>query len=104
RLECVLGQWAPERPDPVKQGSQGRPESLLVSGVHGLFQRGVEDVQLVRGRVVDPELALAQNPDDHEFSPACGCSAGLAGLACAASPSAGPPSISFAGAAPISPF
>jgi hypothetical protein len=36
-----------------------------VPSVHGPFQRGVKDVQLVCGRVVDLELALAQDPDDH---------------------------------------
>jgi hypothetical protein len=103
RLDRILRQRGAERADAVEQGGERGPECLLVAGVHRLSQRGVEDVQLVRGRVIDPELALAENPDDHELSPACGCSAGVAGLACAA-PSTGPLSISRFGAPPISPF
>src|SRR6266496_1240861 len=62
-------------------------EGGLIVAVDGRLELGVQAVQLGDGRVVDPELVLTEDPDDHEGSPSCG-SAGrsdagmLAGWAC----------------------
>src|SRR5215467_12640712 len=65
RLQGILGERGPERPYPVEQGDQGGPEGLLVALVHGLLQGRVQGIELVSGHIVDLELPLAQNPDDH---------------------------------------
>src|SRR5215472_13445953 len=103
RLQGVRSERGPERPHPVEQADQGRPECLLVALVHGLFQGRVQGVELLGGRIVDLELPLAQDPNDHAPSPAWGCSAaaGRAAPSCACVP---PPSIACALPAPISPL
>src|SRR5215468_6039279 len=88
RLQDILGQRG--------------PEGLLVALVHGLLQRRIQGVELGGGRIVDVQLALAQDPDDHAPSPAWGRSAG-AGRA-APSGAGVPPSIACALPAPISPL
>ena len=65
-MRADLGQQAAER---------GR-EGGLVAMVDGCLELGVQPVQLGGGRVVDVELALAQDPDDHDPSPSCGSAAG----------------------------
>src|SRR5262249_12922762 len=102
RLQDILGQRGPERPYPVEQGAQRGPEGLLVALVHGLLQRRIQGVELGGGRIVDLQLALAQDPADHAPSPAWGRSAG-AGRA-APSGAGVPPSIACALPAPISPL
>src|SRR5689334_7056784 len=75
RLQDILGTRGAERPYPVEQRDQRGPEGLLVALVHGPLQGRVQGVELVRRRIVDLELPLAQNPDDHAPSPAWGRSA-----------------------------
>lgn len=47
-------------------------------GFVAVLDRGLEGrvklVELGGGRVVDPELALAEDPDNHDLSPSCGSS------------------------------
>src|SRR3984885_9769059 len=57
-----------------KQAGQRGPECCLVIVLHRGLELGVDVVQLVGDGVVHPELALAENPDDHEPSPSCGTS------------------------------
>src|SRR5690242_96580 len=102
RLQDILGKRGAERPYPVEQRDQRGPEGLLVALVHGLLQGRVQGVELVKRRIVDPELSLAQNPDDHAPSPLWGCSAAAGRAAPSGAPV--PPSIACALPAPISPL
>src|SRR5262249_37046315 len=102
RLQDILGKRGAERPYPVEQRDQRGPEGLLVALVHGLLQGRIQGVELVRRRIVDVELPLAQDPDDHAPSPLWGCSA-AAGRA-APSGARVPPSIACALPALISPL
>src|SRR5436190_15679088 len=88
RFQGVGGQRRAVGANLVEQAVQRRGEGRLVVAVDGRLELTVQPVQLGGGRVVDAELALAADPDDHGPSPSCG-SAGrsaagmLAGWLCA---------------------
>src|SRR5436189_213922 len=88
RLQGVGGQRRALGANLVEQAVQRRGEGRLVVAVDGRLELAVQAVQLGGGRVVDAELALAADSDDHYPSPSCG-SAGrsdagmLAGWLCA---------------------
>src|SRR6476660_727653 len=87
RFQGVGGQRRTMGANLVEQAVQRRGEGRLVVAVDGRLELAVQAVQLGGGRVVDAELALAADSDDHYPSPSCG-SAGrsaagmLAGWAC----------------------
>src|SRR5271170_816952 len=64
-MRANLGQKAGQRV------GEGGLVTVLDRGLEG----GVQLVELGSGRVVDPELAPAEDPDDHDLSPSCGSSA-----------------------------
>ena len=71
RSQVVVGEplaaLPDERPHPVKP----RVQIGLVPGLRGRPARIVEDGQLLEERVVDAELSLAHQPDDHPSSSFC---------------------------------
>src|SRR6266566_6171200 len=88
RFQGIGGQRRALGADLVEQAVQRRGEGRLVVAVDGRLELAVQAVQLGGGRVVDAELTLAADSDDHYPSPSCG-SAGrsdagmLAGWLCA---------------------
>src|SRR5580658_3700069 len=58
-----------------QQAGQRGGESCLIASLDGGLELGVKMAQLVGDGVVHPELALAEDPYDHEPSPSCGTSA-----------------------------
>ena len=50
-------------------------EGSLVTVLDRGLEGGVQLVELGGGRVVDSELAPAEDPDDQDLSPSCGSSA-----------------------------
>src|ERR1043165_6579836 len=87
RFQGVGGQRRTLGANLVEQAVQRRSEARLIVAVDGRLELAVQAVQLGGGRVIDAELALAADSDDHYPSPSCG-SAGrsaagmLAGWAC----------------------
>jgi len=49
-------------------------EGGFVTVLDGGLEGAVQLVERGGGRVVDPELAPAEDPDDHDLSPSCGSS------------------------------
>src|SRR6202034_199975 len=81
RLEVGRLNRPADGPDSLPQPLEGGPESRLVVALDCRLEPGIELIQLARCRIVDPQLALAEDTDDHVPSPAWGCSAGAAGWA-----------------------
>src|SRR4029078_7317620 len=87
RFQGVGGQRRTLGANLGEEAVQRRGEGRLAVAVDGRLELAVQAVQLGGGRVVDAELALAADSDDHYPSPSCG-SAGrsaagmLAGWAC----------------------
>src|SRR5260370_20657580 len=76
-FQAIRGQRRTLRANLGQQVSQRDRERGLVVGVDRALKLAVQPVQLDGGRVVDLELPLARDPDDHNPSPSCGCSPAL---------------------------
>ena len=62
------------RPNLGQKVGQRVGEGGFVAALDRGLEGGVKLVELGGGRVVDPELALPEDPDDHDLSPSCGSS------------------------------
>ena len=62
------------RPNLGQKVSQRVGEGGFVTMLDRGLKDGVQLVELGGGSVVDPELTLAEDPDDHDLSPSCGSS------------------------------
>src|SRR3989442_8121531 len=67
--QVVVGDGPAQLPHLGLEGGQYRPEGLLVARLHRLDQGVVELVELAKGFVGDLQLSLAQDTQDHDFSP-----------------------------------